>query len=73
MSAAIDKLSDQERKVLDLLAQGFTQQEVAKQFGLSPNTITTHVSRAKKKLGARNPMHAILIYHRYAISQEPTA
>lgn len=45
-----------------ILAEGYSQAEAAEKLHRSPNTISTLVKRAKEKLQARSPMHAILIF-----------
>ncbi len=45
------KLSEREREVLDLLAQGFTNQQIAERLQLSPRTIGTYRFRISEKLG----------------------
>jgi len=47
-------LTDREREVVGLVAQGLTNQEIADRLVLSPATARTHVSRAMVKLGARD-------------------
>jgi two-component system response regulator NreC len=49
-----DPLSPREREVLDLIAQGYTNQQIADRFGLSVKTIETHRSRLVEKLGLRS-------------------
>lgn len=58
------ELSPREREVLDLLSQGNVLSEIAKLLGLAPNTVATHLQRMKKKLGARNSVHAAVIWAR---------
>ena len=66
----IEALSKAERRVMELLANGFSQREVADKLRRSPNTIATHVTRVRIKLKARSPVHAVLIVHRHLIEQE---
>lgn len=47
-------LSAREREVLHLLAQGQSQQRVARELGLKPSTVGTYRSRAYEKLGVSN-------------------
>lgn len=54
-----DKLSDREREVMALVAQGLTTSQIARKLTLSPATIRTHVERARDKLGARTRAEAI--------------
>jgi len=54
-------LSNREREVLDLLAQGLTGEGVADRLVLSSETIKTHVRNAMTKLEAHTRVHAIAI------------
>ncbi len=46
-----DSLTDSELKVINLIAQGATNRDVATQLHLSPHTVKTHVHNAFAKLG----------------------
>ncbi len=50
----LDLLTEREREVVALVAQGMTNHEIAEELVLSPATSRTHVSRAMTKLGARD-------------------
>ena len=45
-----DKLSPREREVMELLADGLSTEEVAKQLFVSPTTVRVHISTALRKL-----------------------
>ena len=47
-------LTDREREVVTLVAEGLTNDEIARRLIMSPATAKTHVSRAMIKLGARD-------------------
>lgn len=49
---SVRNLSERERQILDLIAAGHTNKEVAKQLNLSVRTVENHRSRIKSKLGA---------------------
>jgi two-component system response regulator NreC len=51
--------------VLDLIAQGYTNQQIADRFGLSVKTIETHRSRLVEKLGLRSRAELV----RYAVDR----
>jgi DNA-binding NarL/FixJ family response regulator len=51
---ALDRLTDREREVLALVAEGLNNEEIANRLYLSPATARTHVSRILTKLDARN-------------------
>jgi DNA-binding NarL/FixJ family response regulator len=50
----LDVLTDREREVMALVAEGLSNDEIAERLYLSPMTAKTHVSRAMTKLGARD-------------------
>ena len=50
---AVAKLSGREFEVLQLLAQGHTNQAVAEQLDLSPKTVATYRARIAEKLGLK--------------------
>ena len=52
-------LSEREREVLDLIAVGSTNREIAEELYLSPHTVKEHTSALYRKLGARNRAEAV--------------
>jgi len=52
-------LSDREREVLDLIATGATNREIAERLYLSPHTIKEHTSSVYRKLSVRNRAEAV--------------
>jgi two-component system response regulator NreC len=61
--ARYDGLSDRERQVLKLVAEGKTSQQIAEELFLSVNTVQTHRSHIMEKLGLHNRTDLI----RYAL------
>lgn len=57
-------LAPREREVLDLLAAGAMYKEVAKQLGVSRNTVITYIRRIYKKLHVHSRHHAVERYRR---------
>jgi putative two-component system response regulator len=55
------RLSQREREVVTLLAQGLNGEEIAETLFLSPATIRTHVRNAMDKVGARTRAHLIAV------------
>ena len=47
----VDQLSEREREVLALVAQGYTNREIAEKLVLSEHTARNHISRIFEKLG----------------------
>jgi DNA-binding CsgD family transcriptional regulator len=52
-------LSERELQVLQELAAGRSNKEIAAQLHVSPNTVKTHVARLFEKLGAKRRTEAI--------------
>jgi len=52
-------LSDREREVLGLVAQGATNREIAERLFLSPHTVKDHTSSLYRKLKVRNRAEAV--------------
>ncbi len=58
--ALIDPLSAREQEVLELLAQGISNQEIADALVIAPNTVKRHVQVILEKLEARNRTQAVV-------------
>ncbi len=58
-------LSPRERQILDLLAGGMRAEGVAKEIGISPATVYTHVRNIVAKLGVDTHTQAVAIATRY--------
>jgi DNA-binding NarL/FixJ family response regulator len=54
------RISDRELEVLELLAAGRSNKEIALQLSVSPNTIKTHVARLFEKLEVSRRTEAIM-------------
>lgn len=53
-SSPLDRLSNREREVLQLLAEGKNSREIGKLLSLSPKTVETHRHKAMQKLGVNS-------------------
>jgi DNA-binding NarL/FixJ family response regulator len=54
-------LSDREIQIIQFKAQGFTAKEISRMIGLEYRTIEVYISNIRKKLEAKNMVHAICI------------
>ncbi|BCJ31655.1 ATP-binding protein [Actinocatenispora sera] len=64
-------LTDRERDVLELLAAGHSNRQIAQRLHISPSTAGVHVSHILAKLGAATRTEAAAIAHRESLL-EPT-
>jgi DNA-binding NarL/FixJ family response regulator len=60
-------LSEREREVLRMLAEGGSYAEIGSQLFLSPDTVRAHAQRAMTKLGARTRTQAVAVALRAAM------
>jgi len=60
-------LSEREREVLNLIAAGSTNREIAQELFLSPHTVKEHTSALYRKLGARNRAEAVQLGQRIGL------
>jgi DNA-binding NarL/FixJ family response regulator len=60
-SADLERLTDREREVMALAAEGLSNDEIAHRLFVSPATAKTHVSRAMVKLGARDRAQLVVM------------
>jgi DNA-binding NarL/FixJ family response regulator len=61
LSAPVGRLTDRERDVLALVAQGLAGKQVARQLGISPKTVELHKTRIFTKLGVPNQTAAVRV------------
>src|SRR5262245_18194150 len=60
-AAALDQLTDREREVLELVAKGQSNAEIATSLYVSLATVKTHVSRLLMKLDSRDRAQLVMI------------
>jgi DNA-binding NarL/FixJ family response regulator len=60
-AAALEQLTDREREVMTLVGEGLSDDEIGAKLFLSAATVRTHVSRAKRKLGARDRSQPVVL------------
>jgi DNA-binding NarL/FixJ family response regulator len=70
---AADALTEREREVLVLVAQGLSNQQIADSLVISERTARTHVSNILGKLGVASRTQAALLAIREGIAPAPSA
>ncbi len=55
-----DRLTDREREILQLIAEGRTAKEVAQVLNISPTTVETHRTHIQEKLGVHSVPELVL-------------
>ena len=69
LPSGLEELTPRELEILEQVAQGHTNREIADALYLSPFTVKTHVSRILTKLDARDRVQLVVIAHQAGISQ----
>lgn len=64
-------LTERERDILMLLADGAGQKAIAAELVLSPKTVATHIQRILAKLGVHSRAEAVAVAHREGLARRP--
>ncbi|MGH2757735.1 MAG: response regulator transcription factor [Actinomycetota bacterium] len=65
----LERLTDREREVMALVAEGLSNEEIAERLVVSPATAKTHVSRAMVKLGARDRAQLVVFAYESGLAR----
>lgn len=58
-------LTQRERGILRLVAEGWSAKEISRDLGIGPRTVERHIENIRHKLRARNKVHLITKAIRY--------
>jgi DNA-binding NarL/FixJ family response regulator len=68
---SLDPLTEREREVVGLVAEGLSNDEIAERLVVSPATIRTHVGRAMAKLDARDRAQLVVLAFQSGLAAPP--
>jgi DNA-binding NarL/FixJ family response regulator len=70
-SPLLATLTEREREVVALVADGMSNTEIARQLTLSPLTVKTHANHAMTKLGARDRAQLVVLAYQTGLGRPP--
>ncbi|HKF34866.1 MAG TPA: response regulator transcription factor [Jatrophihabitantaceae bacterium] len=68
-SARLSALTDREREIVAVVAQGLSNDEIAAKLYLSPATVKTHVNRAMSKLAVRDRAQLVVLAYESGLAR----
>ena len=70
--ADVDDLTERERDVLELITNGYSNQQISQRLYLSINSVKTYVRSGYRKIGAETRSHAVIWGVRHGLLKDWT-
>jgi PAS domain S-box-containing protein len=68
--APVERLSDQERRILKLFAEGSNPPAIARKLSISPQTLRNHLHHVNRKLRTHNRLEAVMHAQRRGLIEQ---
>jgi len=68
---ALTKLTETQRRVMDLSCRGYTNRQISQKLGIGISTVTTATTNIKRKLGIVDEGHRKLVHWYWACPGAP--
>ena len=70
LTKTLPAITDRQRQVVELIAAGYSNQEIGEQLGISPRTVKAHSDILRQKLGVAR-RRQIPVAYRLVTGQDP--
>lgn len=66
--AIVSALTDRHREILELASRHKSQKQIARQLGISPNTVKTHATEIRRRFDVESMREAVVLYENHQLN-----